>query len=94
MKIGLIYRKLHNFQLLISLFLLSIATNCLLLKNNGIFMVHLVQLTWQFNDCLVAMVTRNMWFVRKLPRRAYLHFWHSANIWTVFLKILIKSFFP
>ena len=57
-------------------------------------MVHLGKLQWQFNELLVAMVTCNMWFVRKLPPKAYLHSWHSANIWNVFLKMFIKRFFP
>ena len=47
----------------------------------------------QFNEFLVVMVIRNMWFVGKLPPRAYFHSWHSANIWNIFFKICIKSFF-
>ena len=59
-----------------------------------IFMVHLKKLKCQFNEFLVVMVTRNMWFVGKLSPRAYLHSWQSANIWIVFRKIFIKSFLP
>ena len=47
MKIGQIYRKLHNFQSLITLLLLFIATNCFLHKNTDIFMVHLEKLKWE-----------------------------------------------
>ena len=93
MKIGQMYRNLHNFQSLITLLLLFIATNCFLHKNTDIFMVHLEKLKCQFNGILVVMVTRNMWFVGKLPLRAYLHSWHSANIWNVFLKFFIKKLF-
>ena len=56
-------------------------------------MVHLVKLKCQFNEFVVVMVTRNMWFIGKVPPRVYLHSWHSANIWNVFLKIFIKICF-
>ena len=57
-------------------------------------MVHLEKLKCQFDELLVVMVTCNMWFVGKLPPRAYLHSWHSAIIWNVFLQNFLKSFFP
>ena len=57
-------------------------------------MVHLGKLKLPFTEFLVAMVTGKMCVVGKLVLSAYLHSWHSANIWNVFLKIFVKIFFP
>ena len=59
-------------------------------------MVHLEKLKCQFNEFLVVMVTYTniMWIVGKWPPSAYLHSWHSANVWNVLLRIFIKSYFP
>ena len=55
-------------------------------------MVHLGKLKLPFTEFLVAMVTGQMCVVVKLVLRAYLHSWHSANIWNVFPKIFVKIF--
>ena len=42
---------------------------------------------WPFYELLVAMVTHEGCTVGKLLPRLYLSFWHTANIWKVFLKL-------
>ena len=56
-------------------------------------MVQLGKFKLPFTEILVAMVTGKMCVVGKLVLRAYLHSWHSADIWNVFLKKIVKIFF-
>ena len=86
-------KKQHNFQSVITLLLLFIATIYFLHNKDNIFMVHLGKLKWPFDELLVAMVTCKMCLVGKLLSRAYLHSWHSANIWNVFVKNVLIFFF-